>query len=58
MEKDRLFRCASCGKEFRLAEKERTFRCPDCRSKTLILLEGESVAKKKCAGCSASSCST
>ncbi|MBP9027718.1 MAG: hypothetical protein KBF46_00530 [Aminivibrio sp.] len=58
MENSRLFRCASCGKEFRLGEGERTLRCPSCGSKVLILLEGESLSRKKCGGCSGGSCST
>ena len=53
----RVFRCASCGEEFRV-EGGGSVRCPSCRSKVLILLEGESLSRKKCGGCAASSCST
>ncbi len=58
MQGTRLFRCASCGEEFRLSEGDRTLRCPECRGKTLILLEGESLSRSKCGSCTASSCST
>ena len=58
MESSRLFRCASCGTEFRLDGGQGNPRCPSCRSRTLILLEGESLSKKKCGHCSSSSCST
>ncbi|MDI9369711.1 MAG: hypothetical protein GX181_06830 [Synergistaceae bacterium] len=54
----RIFKCASCGTEFRAEARERAPRCPECGGKVLILLEGESLSKGKCAGCAASSCST
>ncbi|HPE66933.1 MAG TPA: hypothetical protein PK849_12200 [Synergistales bacterium] len=56
-EKYRIFRCASCGTEFRV-EGAGSARCTSCGSKVLILLEGESLSRKKCSGCTASSCST
>ncbi|MDI9389664.1 MAG: hypothetical protein QM441_10620 [Synergistota bacterium] len=54
----RLFRCAACGAEFRADERERSPRCTECGSRVLILVEGESLSRGRCSGCSASSCST
>ena len=53
----RVFKCASCGTEFRAEARERTPRCTECGGKVLILLEGESLSRGKCGGCTASSCS-
>jgi len=44
------YRCASCGKEFELAEEELELRCPECRGRTLIVIKGNPRKKKgKCA---------
>jgi DNA-directed RNA polymerase subunit RPC12/RpoP len=49
---ERVFRCAVCGNEFHVDATDSDVKCPKCRSRTLILLEGESVGKK--AGCAPS----
>ncbi|OQB47359.1 MAG: DNA-directed RNA polymerase subunit P [Synergistetes bacterium ADurb.Bin155] len=44
------YRCASCGKEFDLAEEDQALRCPECRGRTLIVVKGNPRKKKgKCA---------
>ncbi len=51
----RKFKCVSCGEIFQHEKGE--VRCPKCGSRTLVLLEGDSLRKKSsCDTCSSGTC--